>query len=132
MKLLIDTHVLVWAESDAMRLGTRSRALLAEESVDLFLSPVSGLEMARLVALERLVLDKPLADWMEMATRHLQLRTAPFGIREGLESYALPGVFHKDPADRMLVATARLQGLTVVTADRRILDYPHVHSVSAA
>ena len=48
-----------------------------------------------------------------------------------MEAYALPGTFHRDPADRVLVATARRDGLTLVTADDRILAYPHLRTQDA-
>ena len=48
-----------------------------------------------------------------------------------IEAYALPGRFHADPADRLLVATARVHGLTLVTADKRILKYPEVRVIDA-
>jgi PIN domain nuclease of toxin-antitoxin system len=45
------------------------------------------------------------------------------------ESYSLPGIFHVDPVDRALTATARIHGLTLITADRKILSYPHVNTL---
>lgn len=55
----------------------------------------------------------------------------PITLRIAAEAYRLPGEFHLDPADRLLVATARIENWTLLTADRRILDYPHVRSVDA-
>lgn len=53
-------------------------------------------------------------------------RVADIDLQVLEEAYSLPGEFHRDPVDRIVTATARLRGLTVLTADRKILDYPHV------
>ncbi|HSP42655.1 MAG TPA: type II toxin-antitoxin system VapC family toxin [Luteolibacter sp.] len=131
MKLLLDTHVLVWAESMDHRLGPATRGLLLDSANTLLVSPVTSLELARLVAMSRLTLGKPLGEWFSIARRHLGFDDAPFLHDEALESYDLPGSFHKDPADRILVATARLRGCTLMTADDSILGYPHVAALDA-
>jgi len=131
MNLLLDTHVLVWAESLDDRLGPRTRALLLDSSNALLVSPVSTLELSRLIALSRLTFRKPLADWLEAARLHLGFQDAPFTHSTAIESYALPGSFHKDPADRMLVATARELGCPLLTADHLILTYPNTLSIDA-
>ena len=125
MNLLLDTHVLVWAESLEARLGPRTQALLLDAANILLVSPITALELARLVALSRLILRKPLADWLVGARRHLAFEDAPFTHAVAIGSYKLPGDFHKDPADRILVATARDGGHTLITADDSILRYPH-------
>jgi PIN domain nuclease of toxin-antitoxin system len=61
----------------------------------------------------------------------LSAQTVSVSHEVAMEAYALPGVFHRDPADRLLVAAARQHGLTLVTADERILAYPHVRSRDA-
>jgi PIN domain nuclease of toxin-antitoxin system len=131
MNLLLDTHVLVWAESQEHRLGPRAQAMLLDPANTLLASPVSALELSRLIALSRLTLRKPLRDWFEAARRHLALQDAPFTASAAIESYQLPPGFHKDPADRMLVATARELGCTLLTADDLILGYPHVQTLDA-
>jgi PIN domain nuclease of toxin-antitoxin system len=130
-RLLLDTHVLVWAEEGLEEIGESTRQLLLAPKNRLFLSPVSTLELARLQALHRLTFKNHLATWLEVARKHLQISDAPFTHEIAMESYALPGEFHRDPADRMLVATARLHSLSLVTADARILSYPHVSTIDA-
>jgi PIN domain nuclease of toxin-antitoxin system len=61
----------------------------------------------------------------------LAAHTAAVSHEIAMEGYALPGAFHRDPADRILVATARRDGLTLVTADDRILAYPHARTQDA-
>ncbi len=131
MNLLLDTHVLVWAESLEERLGPQTRALLLDPSNTLLVSPVTTLELARLISLAQLTLRKPLADWLDAARLHLAFEDALFTHSVAMESYSLPGAFHKDPADRMLVATARELNCPLVTADDPILAYPNVLTINA-
>lgn len=131
MNLLLDTHVLVWAESLDERLGPRTRALLLDPDNTLLVSPVTSLELSRLIALSRLVLRKSLHDWLASARRHLAFQDAPLTHSAAIESYQLPATFHKDAADRMLVATARELGCPLVTADDLLLAYPHVQTLDA-
>lgn len=83
------------------------------------------------MALSRLVLRKSLLDWLAGAREHLGFQDAPFSHSAAIGSYQLPGDFHQDPADRMLVSTARELGCPLVTADDLILNYPHVKSIDA-
>ena len=131
MNLLLDTHVLIWAESLDERLGPQTRSLLLDSSNALFVSPITTLELSRLIALSRLTLRKSLSDWLNAARLHLAWEDAPFTHSIAMESYALPGSFHKDPADRMLVATARELNCPLITADDLILDYANVLSIDA-
>ncbi len=89
-------------------------------------SPVSTLEIARLIEAGLIVLSQPLLHWVRHSGEDLVLETLPFSHEVAAEAYALPGEFHRDPADRQLVATARLANCTFLTADQRILAYPHV------
>jgi PIN domain nuclease of toxin-antitoxin system len=131
MNLLLDTHVLVWAASCEERLGPQTRTLLLDPANTLYVSPVSTLELSRLIALSRLVLRKSLHDWLSTARHHLGWQDAPLTHSAAIDSYQLPAAFHKDPADRMLVAIARELGCTLLTADDLILSYPHVQSLDA-
>lgn len=131
MKLLLDTHVLVWAESLVDRLGPEARALLLEPSHTLLVSPITALELSRLISLSRLNLRKPLVDWLSSARRHLDFVEVAFTHTMAVDSYALPGAFHKDPVDRMLVATARELDCPLLTADDLILEYQNVLTFDA-
>jgi PIN domain nuclease of toxin-antitoxin system len=73
----------------------------------------------------------PLAEWVVESMADLAAQTVSMSHEVAMEAYALPGTFHKDPADRILVAVARRNGLTLVTADDRILSYPHVRTQDA-
>jgi PIN domain nuclease of toxin-antitoxin system len=89
------------------------------------------LELSRLIALSRLQLRKSLMDWFTCARLHLAFQDAPFSHSAAIDSYQLPDPFHKDPADRMLVATARELSCPLVTADDLILGYSHVQTFDA-
>jgi PIN domain nuclease of toxin-antitoxin system len=111
--------VWVWSQESPEKLGRRTRRLLvASEHVNA-VSPVSSLELARLVAIG------------EISLAELHAQSLPITHEIALEAYALPGRFHRDPADRILVATARCHSLRLVTADTRILEYADVPSLDA-
>lgn len=74
---------------------------------------------------------KPLGMWLEEARNHLGFADAALAHSIAMGAYDLPGPFHKDPADRMLVATARHLNCTLMTADERILQCPDVQSLDA-
>jgi PIN domain nuclease of toxin-antitoxin system len=131
MKLLLDTHVLVWAESLPDRLGPETRTLLLDLTHTLLVSPITTLELSRLISLSRLNLRKSLSDWLTDARKHLAFEDALLSHPAAIDSYELPGTFHKDPADRMLVATARELNCPLVTADDLILAYPNVLTIDA-
>ena len=131
MSLLLDTHVLIWASETPEMLGKLARALLLDERQPIFVSAISTLEVARLVALQQLRLTSSVSAWCERARGALGASALPVDDQVAAEAYALPGAFHADPADRILVASARVHGLRLVTADRRILAYRPVRTQNA-
>ena len=131
MKYLLDTHVWVWSQEDPRRLGENARRLLLDSEHEHFVSAISTLEIARLVHRGLLRLKHRFAEWKELSLGQLQAGTTEVTHEIAWEAYNLPGKFHSDPADRVLVATARLHGLTLLTADDMILRYTHVRTFSA-
>lgn len=131
MKLLLDTHVWIWSQQEPDRLGTQTKRLLVAPEHENHVSTVSTLELARLAAVGAIVPSIALREWVERAVRALQAQTLDVSHDIALEAYALPEPFHKDPADRVLVATARCHDLTMVTADERILSYGGVRTRDA-
>jgi PIN domain nuclease of toxin-antitoxin system len=121
--ILLDTHVLVRYMHDESKLGKRTLSLIdrAVANDELFVSAISFWEVATLVAKGRLELDTTVAAFRDLALRN--------GVREQVldgDITALAGELpdaHGDPADRMLVATAIIRGLTLVTADAVLLDW---------
>jgi PIN domain nuclease of toxin-antitoxin system len=124
VKLLLDTHVLLWWTSGSDRLPEAHREALAGASPEapVFVSDVSLLEIATLHRLGKIELKLPLRDWLEHAVAPPLVRR--FGITPAVaaETAALPDGFPRDPADRVLAATARVLGATLLTCDRQIAD----------
>ena len=126
MNFLLDTHVWIWTQESPETLGPRTRRAFAAEESRLLVSPVSSLELAQLAWAGRLTLAGRLQTWISESLQELLAETVPLSHEIAAGAYDLPGEFHRDPADRILVATARVHDLTVATADSRILAYPHV------
>ncbi len=131
MRLLLDTHVWIWSQVSPDRIGTNTQTELLNSANALFVSPVSTLEISRLCFLKRLQLTMGLKSWVAKSLEFLKAQTVDFSHDIGVESYNLPEPFHRDPADRMLVATARLHGLQLVTVDENLLHYSHVATLDA-
>ena len=132
MSFLLDTHVWIWSQQQPDKLGPQATRDLSDPITPLFVSTVSTLEIARLLAAKRIELTGTLQSWISDSLDLLLCKSIEVSHQIALEAYSLPGAFHKDPADRILVATARLHGLTVLTADERILDYGNVKAQDAS
>lgn len=121
MKLLLDTHILIWSVFEPRRLSTRVRHLLERPSTERWLSPISTWETMLLVDRGHIRIDSALEAWFAEIITALALHEAPlthevvFATRE----ITIP---HNDPADRLIAATARYYGLRLVTADERLLS----------
>lgn len=124
MTALLDTHVLVWWLDDRHRLSDAQRGVLASASPDspLLVSDISLWEVAMLHDLGRIRFTIPLREWLGKATAPPLVRRQGISPAIAVAVADLPDSFHGDPADRILVATARVLGATLLTQDRRILD----------
>ena len=131
MSFLLDTHVWIWTQEQPELLGETTRGLLEKTPDEICVSAVSSLEIARLVAGGLLEMEGSIQRWVRMAIDTLDARSLDVDHNVAVEAYALPGRFHKDPADRLLVATARLHKLTLITADEQILAYKNVRKRDA-
>ena len=118
MRLLLDTHVLLWSLADPRKLSGGTRAALADAHNDVFVSAVSGWEIAVKRALGKL--EAP--DDLEAGVRQQGFSPLDLTFRHAEQAGALPPR-HGDPFDRMLVAQAQVEGLVVVTRDARIPLY---------
>ena len=132
MRYLLDTHVWIWSQESPERLGRQTRRELTDLAQERFVSPISTLEIARLIYLGLLRLKHPLSEWRLLSLDNLHAAAAGFTHEIAAETYNLPAKFHKDPIDRVLVATARIERLTLITADDLILRYPHVKTLRAS
>lgn len=124
--LLLDTHVWIWYLDGAgdrlpSRVAEGLRTAAANEG--LLVSDISVWEVGKKVARGRLRLMPSASAWIDRAGRQPGLSFLPLDREILLGSTQLPGEVHGDPADRMLIATAALAGIPLVTADRAILEY---------
>ena len=132
MRALLDTHVLVWWLEGSPRLSTGLREVLdaAGPGAPLLVSGITLWEVATLVALGRLRMRIPLRDWLERAVAPPLVELVGISPAIAAEVATLPDSFHRDPADRILIATARVLGATLATQDERIVASDLVATVS--
>lgn len=130
--LLLDTHVWVYYAGDAEELpASVVRAIeKARNSGSLYVSVISVWEIALLVRKKRLALPMSPARWTEEALKLTGLKLLAFTPEIAIESVELPESMHKDPADRILVASARVERMTLVTRDREILEFAKAANLS--
>ena len=125
--IVLDTHIWIWLVHGDPRLSTEYlRYIQAHEETGLGVSAISCWEVAKLVERGRLVLPMPISDWFEQALDYPGMTILELTPRICIESTQLPGSFHRDPADQLIVATARMHECPLVSMDENILAYPHV------
>ena len=129
--IVLDTHALVWWASGDEQLSRAAAAVIDEQMQggQIVVSSISAWELAMLVARGRVDLAMDTEAWLAMVGQIEAVRFVPVDNELAIRSTTLPGEFHKDPADRIIVATARHLAAPVVTADLRIRAYPHVRTV---
>ncbi|MFH0953556.1 MAG: type II toxin-antitoxin system VapC family toxin [Verrucomicrobiota bacterium] len=129
MKYVLDTHAWFWALTEPGRIPASVRkALENPRNAPHGLSAISVWELAKLVQKGRIRLTIPLSDWMARALDPDWIELIPLSPQICVDSTALPGGFHADPADELIVATARSAGAALVTADKHLRSYPSVKS----
>ena len=131
MRAVLDTHAWLWWVTDDPKLSNPARRAIerARCGNTLWLSGFSIWEVAKKAQKGQLLLDRPLDDWFDGATAPVGLHVAELTRTVLVESCRLPGGFAGDPADGIIVATARSLGAALVTKDQRIRDYEHVRTV---
>jgi PIN domain nuclease of toxin-antitoxin system len=124
--IVLDTHILIWwvNQSDWLRAGTVER--IETESDAVAVSAISLWEIAKLVQGGRLQLSMPVEDWIEQALAYPKVVVVPLSPDIVVDSTRLPPPFHKDPADELIVASARVLACPLITYDGKILNYPQV------
>lgn len=123
MRLLLDTHIWIWAHLEPWSISSEVTNELASPRNELWLSPLSIWELVLLVEKKRLDLNADMSEWVQQSMKDLDLQEAPFtsALAHELQSTLLG---YADPGDRFLVATAKAYDLTLVTADQRLLQIP--------
>ena len=123
--MLLDTHIWLWALLDPARLSRAVRALLASPAAALRLSPISVWEALMLAERGRIALGPDPRRWLDRALAAAPVTEAPLTFEVAMASRSI-ALDHKDPADRFIAASARVFGLTLVTADARLLECPDI------
>jgi PIN domain nuclease of toxin-antitoxin system len=131
MPTLLDTHAWVWWVTEDRRLSARARAAITRSAArrDVWISLISVWEIAKRVEKEQLTLDRPLDQWLDEATAVPGLGTWEMTRRILVDSCSLPQPFPGDPADQIIVATARRHSAVLVTKDHAIRRYSHVQTL---
>lgn len=128
--IVLDTHIWIWWVHGDERLTENQREAIAANENDLIgVSAISCWEIAKLVEYKRLDLPLAIDEWMEQALSYPGVQLLALTPEIAIESTRLLGEFHRDPADQMIVATARIYDCPLVTSDGKILGYEHVATI---
>ena len=129
MKLLLDTHILLWSVFEPERLAPRVAKALTSSENQLWFSPISVWELVLLDRRRRIELNMDVSKWVTNMVTRLKINEAPITFEVALETEGT-GLAHNDPADRFLAASAKVFGLTLVTGDERLCAAPHISILS--
>ncbi len=128
--IVLDTHNWVWWVHSVERLTQAQVDIIqANETNVIGVSAISGWEVAKLVEYGRLELPCSVSEWLEPALSYPGIQLLELTPEMAVESTQLPGEFHRDPADQIIVATARIHGCPLVTSDGKILSYLHGETI---
>ena len=129
--IVLDTHAWVWWLSNPENLSEAAGNTIesAIRDAEVLISSISAWEIALLVATNRLKLTMAVSDWIGRSEGLPFVRFVPVDNRIAVNAVSLKEPFHKDPADRIIVATAASEGVPIISKDARLLDYPHVETI---
>ena len=123
MRILLDTHIFLWAITSDSRLSPAQRDLFLDHASDLFLSVASVWEILIKTGLGRLPMPTPSTDYIVRQMEKNRIALLPIRVAHLAELETLPPL-HRDPFDRMLVAQARAEKMPLLSADAAIRQYP--------
>ena len=130
--IILDTHVLLWWVSGSDSLSAAANKVIKStltKGSEIIISSISAWEISMLISRGRLILSMDVESWLDEVAQIDGVRFVSVDNEIGIKSTALPGEFHKDPADRMIVATARKLAIPLVTADEKIIKYEYVKTI---
>jgi PIN domain nuclease of toxin-antitoxin system len=128
--IVLDTHIWIWWVHDPTQLTQAQIEAITDNETELIgISAISCWEVAKLVEYKRLELPLLLEEWFKQALSYPGIQLLALTPEIAIESTRLPPPFHRDPADQIIVATARIYGCPLVTSDEKILQYPHVVTI---
>ena len=131
MKYLLDTHAWIWWHMNLQNLSKKAKRLIgnSDRYDELLLSAISPWEFSKLLEKKRIGISCDPEEWIISALDMPKLRLVPLSPVLAYRSTVLPPPFHNDPADQIIVATAREENATILTKDERILSYENVKSL---
>ena len=128
--ILLDTHVWWWSLSEPERLSDSALdAIMKAKANQRAVASISIWEFAMMAVRKKIELKISPAEWLSYALEKTGIKVMTLNPEIALEACNLPGNFHKDPADRIIVSTARVCNMGLITKDKKIIDYPGVSSV---
>ncbi len=128
--IIIDTHIWVWwVHGDSRLTEGQFESLRIHETDIIGVSAISWWEIAKLVEYNRIDLHCSIKKWFDLALRYPSISLIELTPEIAIESTQLPGEFHRDPADQIIVATARIYNCPLLTSDKKIIDYPDVKKI---
>lgn len=129
--IVLDTHTWIWwVHADSRLPPVLEKRIRSTPANERMVSVISCWEVAKLCEYKRLPLPVATSTWLDRATRPSVAQIVPLSLPIIIDATSLPAGFHKDPADQIIVATARTMGATLLTVDEKILQYEHVRTLS--
>jgi PIN domain nuclease of toxin-antitoxin system len=128
--IFLDTHVWWWSLTEPENLSKTAIKTIRQTNTDhRMISSISIWEFAMMVIKKRISLKMPVAKWLSRAINETGLGVIEISPEIAIDACSLPGQFHKDPTDRLIVATARVNNLRLLTKDQKMLEYSHVDAI---
>ena len=124
--IVLDTYIFVFWVNASPRMQPQTLQTIQAEPSDILIRAISLWEIAKLEQLGRLTLNLPIKAWLEQALAYPKVKVVPLAPEIIVDSTRLPKPFHKDPADEIIVATARVLRAPLLTYDAKIRSYPRV------
>ena len=131
MRYLLDTHTWIWWNMNPRNLSQRVTGIISNINAyeEMLLSAISPWEFSKLLEKKRIGISCNPEDWINAAMDMPKLRIVPLSPLLSYRSTVFPQPFHDDPADQIIVATAREENATILTKDEKILEYENVSSL---
>lgn len=131
LNYLLDTHIWIWWNTNIQKLSSEIKNIIADPDnyEEILLSAISIWEFCKLLEKGKIGISTDPLDWINMAVDITGLRIVPLSPVIAYKSTSLPQPFHNDPADQIIVATAREENATILTKNQKILDYKQVRSI---
>lgn len=129
--IVLDTHILIWWIDKPEKLSPNAQKIIekATNKQEAIVSSISTWEIYLLMKRGKLELSQDIDIWIHNIEKLPYIQFLPVDNTIAAKSVYLPEPLHKDPADRIIIATALIQGATIITSDHKILKYPHVQSI---